>query len=379
MNLGADLREARQRAGLSREDVSQRTKIQLAKIDALEANAFERLPEGVYLDGLVRAYATEVGLDGSEMVARLHRHNAIPLDDAIDRPDYADVLAPPAATPRPPSPAATPVPAADVPLERDLLANSTIVSSAPRPPSPISTPVPTAPPRRRGLDRMVLALVALMVAIGLGAYIYDRTRPFAVRDEIAAPAISHENSVANDAAATRGTPEPPTGDVIPADRPASTEHHTEESPRPSAAAPVGATADTTGAPSSEPLTAAAPPAADISGDWTLATFVESSSVRDYEGLQLGYQLNLQQNGSRISGEGMKTLENGREIAQFAQTPIIVSGTMDGGRLTLTFTERGRRRDSGGKMILALQEDGVLRGRFSSSAAKSSGTAEARRP
>ena len=56
---------------MTREAVSQSTKIQLAKIEALEANAFERLPDGIYLDGLIRAYANEVGLDGSEMVARL--------------------------------------------------------------------------------------------------------------------------------------------------------------------------------------------------------------------------------------------------------------------------------------------------------------------
>jgi hypothetical protein len=109
------------------------------------------------------------------------------------------------------------------------------------------------------------------------------------------------------------------------------------------------------------------------------TRVESSSVRDYEGLQLGYRLELRQSGDRITGQGIKTLENGRPIVEFAQTPIVVSGTVDGTRLTLTFTERGLRRESGGKMILDLQEDGILRGRFASSAAQSTGQVEARRP
>jgi hypothetical protein len=76
---------------------------------------------------------------------------------------------------------------------------------------------------------------------------------------------------------------------------------------------------------------------------------------------------------------VKIRENGQAINEGAQTPIAVQGTLVGNRLTLTFTERGRRRESAGKMILDVHEDGVLRGRFSSSAAQSSGTAEARRP
>ena len=45
MSVGAELREARERAGLSREDVSQGTKIQLAKIESLESDRFDRLNE----------------------------------------------------------------------------------------------------------------------------------------------------------------------------------------------------------------------------------------------------------------------------------------------------------------------------------------------
>ena len=62
----------------------------------------------------------------------------------------------------------------------------------------------------------------------------------------------------------------------------------------------------------------------------------------------------------------------------AQTPISVAGTIDGDRLTLTFTERGTRRPTQGKFVLLLDESGAMRGRFSSNAARSSGTVEARR-
>ncbi len=116
----------------------------------------------------------------------------------------------------------------------------------------------------------------------------------------------------------------------------------------------------------------------MSGLWALDTRIESSSVRDYQGLQLGYRLELQQDGARVTGTGVKTLENGRTLGSAAQTPITVHGTVEGERLTLTFVERGLRRTSDGKMILSVNDDGVLRGRFSSSAARSAGIVEARR-
>ena len=118
---------------------------------------------------------------------------------------------------------------------------------------------------------------------------------------------------------------------------------------------------------------------DLSGVWTLDTRIESSSYRDYHGLQLGYRLELRQDGLRVTGTGVKTLENGRKLGGASQTPILLQGILDGERLTLTFTERGLQRTTDGRMILEVYDDGVLRGRFASSAARSSGTAEARRP
>jgi hypothetical protein len=96
-------------------------------------------------------------------------------------------------------------------------------------------------------------------------------------------------------------------------------------------------------------------------------------------LQLGFRVELHQDGNRISGEGVKVVENGTQLKSTAQTPIAVQGTVDGNRLTLTFVEHGRQRMTEGKMILDLHDDGVMRGRFSSSAARSTGLVEARRP
>jgi hypothetical protein len=121
-----------------------------------------------------------------------------------------------------------------------------------------------------------------------------------------------------------------------------------------------------------------PPATDVSGTWTLDTRIEASSYRDYEGLQLGYRLELRQDGSRVTGTGVKTTESGRQLGSAAQTPMLIQGTISGERLTLTFVERGLSRTTHGKMILDVTDDGVLRGRFSSTAAQSNGLVEARR-
>src|SRR5687767_3953513 len=63
MTVGTKFRQAREHARLSAQQISNRTKIQLYKIEALENNEFDRLPQGIYLDGIVRAYAHEVGID----------------------------------------------------------------------------------------------------------------------------------------------------------------------------------------------------------------------------------------------------------------------------------------------------------------------------
>jgi cytoskeletal protein RodZ len=396
MDVGTVLRDARQRAGLSREQVSQRTKIQLAKIDALEANAFERLPEGIYLDGLIRAYATEVGLDGGELLAQVRRSATAAPADHAPAPVAVPLVTPPAAPVI--QPAASP---AYQPAE------VTYTAPALHPPSEATVASAVHDGSgRRGIGRFALPLLALLVAIGFGAYLYDRSRPFG-RAEVLTPALSHDNERAAaahiaDAEAAQPIPD----DAVPADRPSSTAHHSEEPAQPSAqaeraaaAAPAPAAAPATSrsastrsdsAPApvapevadarSAPRAPSAPEATSpLSGTWVLDTRVESSSYRGYEGLQLAYRLQLEQQGTRISGEGVKTAENGTPLAARARTPISVSGSIEGDRVVLTFTEHGTQRASGGKMILDRYDDGVLRGRFSSSAARSAGTAEARRP
>jgi hypothetical protein len=117
---------------------------------------------------------------------------------------------------------------------------------------------------------------------------------------------------------------------------------------------------------------------DVTGTWRLATEVEFSSYARYEGLLLGYELQLTQDGDRVTGIGRKIFENSSGIYSRGQTPITISGIVDGDRLMLTFTERGTQRSSQGAFVLQREQDGTMRGRFTSNAANSNGRAEARR-
>ncbi len=89
-------------------------------------------------------------------------------------------------------------------------------------------------------------------------------------------------------------------------------------------------------------------------------------------------MNLEQDGDRVTGVGRKVTENGNGIDAGSQTPLTVNGVITGDRLTLTFIERGGVRPTQGKFVLLLAEDGSLRGRFSSTASRSSGLAQAHR-
>ena len=106
------------------------------------------------------------------------------------------------------------------------------------------------------------------------------------------------------------------------------------------------------------------------------TRVVASNLERYEGLRLDYQLHLQQAGNNITGTGYKLRENDRLVA--TKTPITLQGDVEGDRVVLTFQERGIRRTSAGKLVLLRESDDVLRGRFSSDAAQSSGVVAAHR-
>lgn len=67
-DIGGRLRQARQQAGLSLEQISARTKIKVSILDAIEREDFGQLPRGFFRRGFLRAYARELRLDAESIV-----------------------------------------------------------------------------------------------------------------------------------------------------------------------------------------------------------------------------------------------------------------------------------------------------------------------
>lgn len=175
--VGEELKRARQAVGLTPEDIAQRTKIQLAKIEALEEGKYERLPEGIYLDGIIRAYAHELRMDGDRLVVQLRAERAKPRDVAAEAasPDVRRAAAP-ATTfgplrPLPPDTGRAGI-TRDVPPEP---AASTILHESRVQHTP--APVLLAPrPSRRG--RWAIPLIALAISFAVGVYLGGAFHPF---------------------------------------------------------------------------------------------------------------------------------------------------------------------------------------------------------
>jgi cytoskeletal protein RodZ len=426
MDVGRELAEARQRLQLTHDQVAATTKIQAAKIEALERNDYEHLPSGIYLDGIIRVYAQEVGLDPEPLVEQARMLTAaLPAAAAQNSTPSTRLLTDvegPRSIAEDPSPVAAGVttfaaqpdlletaPELDVlHTEPELTIAGQRGSALPPPSPPFVVPAREASASQPSRAmQWALPVVALLAAIGWGLYFYSVREPFPQRTVDAAvtdsgvrgdePAgatgaagaadataanESRERAAENERPAQKTERTRLPDDRVTADRAAgrSAADAGREAARgpvaPSAAATGNSAARATGA-SARERDAQNAAGVKVAGSWDLATNVESASYKAYHGMRLGYRVRLEQEGNRITGTGQKWTENGRELGPQARTPIKLEGTTDGQRLTLNFTEQGARRASNGKLILHVTEDGLLRGRFSSTAARSSGTAEAR--
>lgn len=120
-----------------------------------------------------------------------------------------------------------------------------------------------------------------------------------------------------------------------------------------------------------------PESHDLSGWWEMTNRIDSTNYSAYKGLRLGYRVQLEQDGGRITGRGQKWTEDGRTLPASARTPIRVTGTVDGRKVTLQFTEQGTKRSTGGGFTWTLSADRTeLRGTFWSTAAGTSGRSTA---
>ena len=72
LGIGARLRNARQARGLSLEDVAAATRIRRPFLEALEVEAFERLPAPVYVKWFLGGYASYLGFSQDE-IQEMHR------------------------------------------------------------------------------------------------------------------------------------------------------------------------------------------------------------------------------------------------------------------------------------------------------------------
>lgn len=274
-----------------------------------------------------------------------------------------DLTAPPAATH-----------ATHTPLNREI---PFIFERAPMPLAPVPAP--------RGRARRALTLLALLGAAGWGAYVYESSPPLDL-DIIAmlAPRSSSPTDTAPTATATAPSEAPP-NDAPPNDPPLASNE--------SAAAPeadrkpdTGGSASATASEITRPIPARpqsvatssslAGPIQNVSGQWRLDTLVETSDS-SFEELKLHYEMKLAQDGDRVTGFGTKISEN-EGIGPRTHTPVTVTGTIAGGRLTMNFVERGTPPGTRSRFVLLVDEAGTFRGRFSSSAAPSSGHVEAHR-
>ncbi len=69
-NFGEDLRMERLSRGIALEDITAVTKISLRHLEALEQEDFRLLPGGILNKGIVRGYASAVGLDQHDWTER---------------------------------------------------------------------------------------------------------------------------------------------------------------------------------------------------------------------------------------------------------------------------------------------------------------------
>ncbi len=146
MDIGSQLRAAREAQGLTLEQAFKGTRIKGAFLEAIEANQFDVLPGPVQARGFVRSYANFLGLDGEHLAS------------ALD----ADKSAPAEVRPLAPAPAAKPI-VTPTPTKSVLLPPPQKPSATAKPPISIPlksvTPLPGKPsePSKRSLKLPSLA------------------------------------------------------------------------------------------------------------------------------------------------------------------------------------------------------------------------------
>lgn len=87
-SLGSQLRQERERKGLSLEQVSAQTRIRVSYLEAIEADRLETIPGGFFSRAFVRQYAAAVGLS-EEQIARAMDVVSPPPEDSVHFEKFA--------------------------------------------------------------------------------------------------------------------------------------------------------------------------------------------------------------------------------------------------------------------------------------------------
>lgn len=88
--LGATLKKQRLERGYTLADLEAMTKIRSRYLEAMEAGDFHLLPGGVYTRAFIRSYASHVGLDAQDILARYHHICERTADETVQTPAKPD-------------------------------------------------------------------------------------------------------------------------------------------------------------------------------------------------------------------------------------------------------------------------------------------------
>ncbi|HEY5331794.1 MAG TPA: helix-turn-helix domain-containing protein [Acidobacteriaceae bacterium] len=84
MSFGSELREERERRGVGLSAIAERTKVSERYLHALEDDAHDQLPGGIFNKGIVRGYCQQLDMDEDEWLGRF----AASVESAGGEPDW---------------------------------------------------------------------------------------------------------------------------------------------------------------------------------------------------------------------------------------------------------------------------------------------------
>jgi hypothetical protein len=126
---------------------------------------------------------------------------------------------------------------------------------------------------------------------------------------------------------------------------------------------------------------AAPPKFDLTGRWQVTHQVQRSSVSRYVGMELEFDVELNQDGNAATGEGRKFVVDWELAPREEASTLLLRGTVEDGSVRLDVIERSPAhpgREMTGEIIWKVVAPDYLVGSFRMDAADSSGTSKARR-